>query len=72
MQALPAHCSQPDWLKDNGQFVPLPASWLNGKRWDDELAPSGAPPPGRPGSLLSGLPQHTAADYENDPDGKNF
>ncbi|TBV01264.1 hypothetical protein DNK34_21550 [Pseudomonas dryadis] len=72
MAALPKHCQRPDWLKDNGQFVPLPASWLNGKRWEDELAPSGAPPPGRPGSLLSGLPQHTAADYENDPDGKNF
>lgn len=42
MQALPAHCANPDWLKDNGQFVPLPASWLNGKRWQDELDSAGA------------------------------
>ena len=28
------------WLKDNGQFIPHPASWLNGKRWEDEQTPS--------------------------------
>lgn len=25
------------WQKDNGQFIPLPATWLNGKRWEDEI-----------------------------------
>ena len=25
-----------DWTKDNGKFIPYPASWLNGKRWLDE------------------------------------
>ncbi|WP_428827683.1 helix-turn-helix domain-containing protein [Azonexus sp. IMCC34842] len=25
-----------DWLKDGGQFIPHPASWLNGRRWEDE------------------------------------
>lgn len=25
-----------DWLKDGGQFIPLPASWLNARRWEDE------------------------------------
>ncbi len=24
-----------DWLKDGGQFIPYPASWLNGRRWED-------------------------------------
>ena len=23
------------WQKDNGQFIPLPATWLNQQRWDD-------------------------------------
>jgi len=27
----------PGWLKDGGQFVPHPASWLNGRRWEDQL-----------------------------------
>jgi hypothetical protein len=25
------------WTKDNGQFVPHPSTWLNGKRWEDEV-----------------------------------
>lgn len=28
-------CEQ--WTKENGQFVPYPASWLNGRRWEDEF-----------------------------------
>ena len=27
----------PDWYKDNGQFIPYPASWLRAGGWDDEL-----------------------------------
>lgn len=30
-----------DWLKDNGQFIPYPATWLNRKCWEDELAEKG-------------------------------
>lgn len=26
-----------DWTKDGGQWVPFPATWLNGKRWEDEF-----------------------------------
>ncbi len=26
-----------DWLKDGGKYIPYPASWLNGKRWEDEM-----------------------------------
>jgi hypothetical protein len=25
-----------DWIKDNGQFIPMPATWLNQRRWEDE------------------------------------
>lgn len=24
------------WTRDEGQFVPYPATWLNGERWSDE------------------------------------
>ncbi len=27
------------WVKDGGQYIPHPATWLNGKRWEDELPP---------------------------------
>lgn len=29
-----------DWIKDNGQYIPLPYTWLNGKRWEDETTVS--------------------------------
>lgn len=28
-----------DWTKDGGQYIPHPASWLNGRRWEDEYKP---------------------------------
>lgn len=36
MDALGWQRQQPEWLKNNGQFIPLPASWINGRRWEDE------------------------------------
>ncbi len=32
--ALACQCG--DWLKEGGQYIPNPATWLNGKRWDDD------------------------------------
>lgn len=28
--------TQVDWLKDGGQFIPYPATWLNARGWEDE------------------------------------
>ena len=25
-----------EWQRENGQFIPYPATWLNGRRWEDE------------------------------------
>lgn len=27
------------WRSDGGKFVPYPATWLNGRRWEDDIAP---------------------------------
>jgi hypothetical protein len=35
-QALIWQRKQEQWTKDKGAFIPLPASWLRGKRWEDE------------------------------------
>lgn len=32
------------WLKDDGQFIPHPTTWLNQERWNDEDAKSPAKP----------------------------
>ena len=29
--------SSDSWAKDGGQYIPNPATWLNGKRWEDEI-----------------------------------
>jgi hypothetical protein len=25
-----------DWRKDGGKFIPYPATWLRGERWEDD------------------------------------
>lgn len=36
LSALAWQKNQPDWKKDNGQFIPYPASYLRAKAWLDE------------------------------------
>jgi hypothetical protein len=46
------------WRKDDGQFIPHPATWLNDGQWDDELTPASSVETGPPGVEL--LPGETA------------
>jgi hypothetical protein len=48
-----AQRGQPDWTKDDGAFIPHPSTWLNGKRWLDQMSAEVAqeinlPYPGKP------------------------
>lgn len=36
LAALARKKKSPDWTKENGQFIPYPATWLRGWRWEDE------------------------------------
>lgn len=36
------------WRKDRGQYIPDPTTWLNGRRWEDELPPAEMPRPEPP------------------------
>lgn len=36
MESLKRQKVSDSWTKNNGQFIPLPATWLNGRRWEDE------------------------------------
>jgi hypothetical protein len=36
MAALAIQKRSAAWTKDNGQFIPHAATWLNGKRWEDQ------------------------------------
>ena len=41
-KAVAAQVNSESWGQDDGRFIPYPATWLNGRRWEDEMAP-GAP-----------------------------
>lgn len=34
--SIQAHRDDPQWLKEGGQFIPFPATWLNQRRFEDE------------------------------------
>lgn len=38
LAALERQRASDQWRKDGGRFIPLPATWLNGRRWEDEDA----------------------------------
>jgi uncharacterized protein YdaU (DUF1376 family) len=37
LKALKTQKNSEQWKRDNGQFIPLPTTWLNGARWEDEV-----------------------------------
>ena len=43
----------PDWTKDGGTYVPHPATYLNGRRWEDEWAKLAAPVEEYPGQAAA-------------------
>jgi hypothetical protein len=45
LSAIESAKRTPGWLKDDGQFIPYPATWLNARGWEDELTtkPAGKP-----------------------------
>ncbi len=40
--AVGRQCESDAWRKDGGAFIPHAATWLNGRRWEDELGPVSA------------------------------
>jgi hypothetical protein len=37
LKALVIQKGSDQWKKDDGRFIPLPTTWLNGARWEDEV-----------------------------------
>nr|DAN23815.1 MAG TPA: replisome organizer [Caudoviricetes sp.] len=42
IDAVNSQKNSEQWRKDNGQYIPNPATWLNQGRWDDVLTGAGA------------------------------
>ena len=51
LEALENHKRSAQWLKDGGQFVPNPTTWLNQRRWESELPADRSAPKGASGQL---------------------
>ena len=67
MTALGNHRLSRDWTKDDGQYVPMASTWLNGERWTDVLKPTSA---GQ--SAYNHLPNHTPDMYQGGSNGPAF
>ena len=39
LAAVREQTASEQWAKDGGQFIPHPATWLNGRRWEDRIEP---------------------------------
>ena len=37
LEAIDRQKSSTQWREANGKYIPLPASWLNARRWEDEV-----------------------------------
>ena len=37
LAAIEAQRKAYDWEREDGRYIPFPASWLNGRRWEDKL-----------------------------------
>ncbi len=40
LESVEQHKQGRDWAKDDGDFIPHPSTWLNQRRWDDEVTPA--------------------------------
>lgn len=54
IQAVTESAKSKDWLKDDGKFIPYPATYLNGKRWEDERNESNGQNTGNPRKVQYG------------------
>lgn len=43
LEAIEKQKRSQDWLKDGGQYIPYPATWLNGGAWENEETETNVP-----------------------------
>ena len=37
LEKLESQKVQPQWQKEEGQYIPYPSNYLNNERWDDDV-----------------------------------
>jgi len=63
LSAIAAHKLSADWQRDGGQYIPHPTTWLNQRRWEDEVTHASSQQIGRQGarSAVDNVKQAIAA-----------
>lgn len=71
LAALARQVTSLEWKKALGQYIPHPTTWLNGRRWEDELGTQPGWASSSPPSNFTNLPTHTPEMYQEAPDGQS-
>lgn len=69
MVAIECAKKSQEWIKDNGQYIPNPATWLNGGCWDDEYKEVTELEANRKNNPRSTIAGFKPAEPEDTPDG---
>jgi len=40
LEALERFCETEQWMRDGGKYIPFASTWLNQRRWEDEIRPA--------------------------------
>lgn len=62
--AIQAQRASPQWQKDGGQFIPMPSTWLNGRRWEDQPTAIQSGPGKRVGAQMYTQREYTESELE--------
>ena len=54
LNAIANHKRSKKWTEKNGQYIPHPATWLNGECWDDEMTMADVSTADYVGAVLGG------------------
>ena len=58
LKAIEAQKHSEQWTKDNGQYIPHPATWIHQRRWEDDLP--------KPAVKVLPVQQYTQRDYSGE------
>ena len=63
MSSLQQWITSDQWQRENGQYIPYPATWLRKRRWEDEPEQGKPPAPVQPNKVIA--QQYDQRDYKD-------
>lgn len=63
LEAIERFKGSAQWQEENGRFIPHPATWINQRRWEDDLPAASGPKAGQAVGKILPAQQYTQRDY---------